>query len=175
MLEQHLTQSLIQIASAADDYSFVTGMRADTQPFWKVKTLADMSQDEWESLCDGCGRCCLHKLEDIDTGLYFYTDIACRLLNRESCQCSYYPERMSIVKDCVLITSDNNKQFDWLPVSCAYRRLFEDKPLEWWHPLVSGDPDSVHKAGISVRNRTVCEEAVSQEELEDHIISWIDF
>ena len=150
-------------------------MSSDTQTFWETKALGDMSREEWESLCDGCGRCCLHKLEDIDTRLYFYTDVACRLLNRETCQCSNYAERRSLVKDCVMITSNNSEQFDWLPLSCAYRRLFEGKPLEWWHPLVSGTPDSVHKAGISVRKRTVSEEAVSQEELEDHIISWIDF
>ena len=150
-------------------------MSSDKQTFWETKALADMSREEWESLCDGCGRCCLHKLEDIDTGLYFYTDVACRLLNRETCRCSNYAERRSLVKDCVMITLDNSEQFDWLPVSCAYRRLFEGKPLEWWHPLVSGTPDSVHKAGISVRKRTVSEETVSQEELEDHIISWIDF
>ena len=150
-------------------------MSSDTQTFWETKALGDMSREEWESLCDGCGRCCLHKLEDIDTRLYFYTDVACRLLNRETCQCGKYAERRSLVKDCVMITSDNSEQFDWLPLSCAYRRLFEGKPLEWWHPLVSGTPDSVHEAGISVRKRTVSEEAVSQEELEDHIISWIDF
>ena len=150
-------------------------MNSDTQPFWEVKTLGDMSREEWESLCDGCGRCCLHKLEDIDTGLYFYTDVACRLLNRETCQCRNYSERRSLVKDCVMINSDSGEQFDWLPSSCAYRRLFEGKPLEWWHPLVSGTTDSVHEAGISVRKRVVGENAVTQEQLEEHIISWIDF
>ena len=150
-------------------------MNSDTKPFWEVKTLDDMSQDEWESLCDGCGRCCLHKLEDIDTGLYFYTDVACRLLNSETCQCMNYPERRSLVQDCVMITSDSSEQFDWLPLSCAYRRLFEGRSLEWWHPLVSGDTDTVHNAGISVCKRSVNEDTVSQEELEDHIISWIDF
>ena len=150
-------------------------MTSDTKPFWETKTLDDMSQDEWESLCDGCGRCCLHKLEDIDTGLYFYTDVACRLLNSETCQCMNYPERRSLVQDCVMITSDSSEQFDWLPLSCAYRRLFEGRSLEWWHPLVSGDTDTVHNAGISVCKRSVNEDTVSQEELEDHIISWIDF
>ena len=150
-------------------------MNSDTKPFWEVKTLDDMSQDEWESLCDGCGRCCLHKLEDIDTGLYFYTDVACRLLNSETCQCMNYPERRSLVQDCVMITSDSSEQFDWLPLSCAYRRLFEGRSLEWWHPLVSGNTDTVHNAGISVCKRSVNEDTVSQEELEDHIISWIDF
>ena len=150
-------------------------MNSGTKPFWEVKTLDDMSQDEWESLCDGCGRCCLHKLEDIDTGLYFYTDVACRLLNSETCQCMNYPERRSLVQDCVMITSDSSEQFDWLPLSCAYRRLFEGRSLEWWHPLVSGDTDTVHNAGISVCKRSVNEDTVSQEELEDHIISWIDF
>ena len=134
-----------------------------------------MSQDEWESLCDGCCRCCLHKLEDIDTGLYFYTDVACRLLNSETCQCMNYPERRSQEQDCVMNTSDSSEQIDWLPLSSAYRRLFEGRSLEWWHPLVSGNTDTVHHAGLSVCNRSVHEDTVSQEELEDHIISWIDF
>ena len=150
-------------------------MNSGSKPFWEVKTLDDMSQDEWESLCDGCGRCCLHKLEDIDTGLYFYTDVACRLLNSETCQCMNYPERRSLVQDCVMITSDSCEQFGWLPLSCAYRRLFEGRSLEWWHPLVSGSTYTVHNAGISVCKRSVNEDTVSQEELEDHIISWIDF
>lgn len=150
-------------------------MKSDTRPYWETKALGDMSREEWESLCDGCGRCCLHKLEDIDTGLYFYTDVACRLLNRETCRCRNYTERRLLVKDCVMISSDSGEQFDWLPSSCAYRRLFEGKPLEWWHPLVSGTTDTVHEAGISVCMRAVGEDTVSQEELEDHIISWIDF
>jgi len=150
-------------------------MITETRPFWNTKTLDEMSSEEWESLCDGCGRCCLHKLEDIDTGLYFYTNIACRLLDCEKCHCTNYAQRRTLVKDCVLITPYDSDQYSWLPLTCAYRRLAEGKSLEWWHPLISGKPETVHEAGISVRGRTVSENSVSTEQLEDHIISWIDF
>ena len=150
-------------------------MVAEVRAFWNTKTLHEMLPDEWESLCDGCGRCCLHKLEDIDTGLYFYTNVACRLLNSETCCCTDYTQRRTLVKDCVLISPSDSDQYNWLPVTCAYRRLAEGKSLEWWHPLISGDPETVHEAGISVRGRTVSESTVPTEQLEDHIISWIDF
>ena len=144
-------------------------------PFWITKSLEEMSAEEWESLCDGCGRCCLRKLEDIDTGLYFYTNIACHLLDSDTCRCRDYPNRRALVNDCLVMSPADHDSFNWLPISCAYRRLANGMDLEWWHPLVSGSTDTVHKAGISVRKRTVSEESVSQEELEDHIISWIDF
>lgn len=150
-------------------------MITEVRPFWDTKTLDEMSSAEWESLCDGCGRCCLHKLEDIDTGLYFYTNIVCRLLDCETCLCTNYLQRSILVKDCVLISPSDNEQYNWLPATCAYRRLSEGKSLEWWHPLISGDPETVHKAGISVRGRTVSETTVPTARLEDHIISWIDF
>ena len=143
--------------------------------FWSIKALDEMSPQEWELLCDGCARCCLHKLEDIDTGLYFYTDVACRLLDCEKCRCTNYKQRMRRVKDCELISPSDHGQYNWLPVTCAYRRLSEGKSLEWWHPLISGDPETVHEAGISVRGRAVSENNVATEQLEDHIISWIDF
>ena len=144
-------------------------------PFWRTKTLDEMSSEEWESLCDGCGRCCLHKLEDIDTGLYFYTNVACRLLDCETCSCTDYLQRSTLVKDCVLISPSNNEQYNWLPATCAYRLMAEGKSLEWWHPLISGSSETVHEAGISVRGRTVSETTVPTGQLEDHIISWIDF
>ena len=150
-------------------------MVAEVRAFWNTKTLHEMLPDEWESLCDGCGRCCLHKLEDIDTGLYFYTNVACRLLNSETCCCTDYTQRRTLVKDCVLISPSDSDQYNWLPVTCAYRRLAEGKSLEWWHPLISGNPETVHEAGISVRGRTVSETTVPTGQLEDHIISWIDF
>ena len=134
-----------------------------------------MSQQEWESLCDGCGRCCLHKLEDIDSGLLFYTSVACRLFDDKSCRCKDYGSRHSLVGDCIVLSPEDTEQFKWLPASCAYRRLAEGKTLEWWHPLVSGDPDTVHQAGISVRGRTQREQDIPKKDLEDHIISWIDF
>jgi uncharacterized cysteine cluster protein YcgN (CxxCxxCC family) len=150
-------------------------MVTEARPFWNTKTLGEMTTEEWESLCDGCGRCCLHKLEDIDTGLYFYTNIACRLLDQETCRCKEYPNRMSLVKDCLVLSPADHEHYNWLPTTCAYRRLANGMDLEWWHPLVSGDPATVHQARISVRNRTVSENEVGKEQLEDHIVSWIDF
>jgi len=150
-------------------------MATEEVSFWNTKALDKMSSEEWESLCDGCGRCCLHKLEDIDTGLYFYTNVTCRLLDCETCRCTNYLLRRILVRDCVLISPSDSDQYNWLPITCAYRRLAEDKSLEWWHPLISGDPETVHEAGISVRGRTVSEITVSTEQLEDHIINWGKF
>ena len=150
-------------------------MVTEARPFWNTKKLEEMTTGEWESLCDGCGRCCLHKLEDIDTGLYFYTNIACRLLDSETCRCKDYPNREELVKDCLVLSPADREHYNWLPTTCAYRRLANGMDLEWWHPLVSGDPVTVHQAHISVRSRTVNENAVRKEQLEDHIISWIDF
>jgi uncharacterized cysteine cluster protein YcgN (CxxCxxCC family) len=150
-------------------------MTTETDTFWSTKPLDEMSPAEWESLCDGCGRCCLHKLEDIDTGLYFYTNVACRLLDCETCRCSNYPQRRTLVNNCVVLSPSDHEPYSWLPVTCAYRRLAEDKDLEWWHPLISRNRNTVHEAGISVRRRTVNENTVSTDQLEDHIISWIDF
>lgn len=150
-------------------------MVTEARPFWNIKTLDEMTTEEWESLCDGCGRCCLHKLEDIETGLYFYTNVTCRLLDTETCRCMDYRNRASLVKDCLVLSSADREHYNWLPISCAYRRLANGMDLEWWHPLVSGDPDTVHQAGISVHGRTVSENEVREEQLEDHIVSWIDF
>jgi len=150
-------------------------MVTEAVAFWNTKSLAEMTAEEWESVCDGCARCCLHKLQDEDSGLLFYTNVACRLLDREQCRCSDYPQRMTIVHDCLSLAADAGAQFDWLPLSCAYRRLANRQSLEWWHPLVSGDPDTVHQAGISVRGKTMPETSVPKEDLEDHIIHWIDF
>ena len=150
-------------------------MVTEDRTFWNTKSLQEMTTGEWESLCDGCGRCCLHKLEDIDSGLLFYTNVACRLLDENSCRCTNYPERVSLVSDCMLLSPDRQEQFDWLPLSCAYRRLANGQDLEDWHPLVSGDPESVRRAGISVYGKTVSEEEVRTEELEEHIVTWIEF
>ena len=150
-------------------------MVTEDRTFWNTKSLQEMTTGEWESLCDGCGRCCLHKLEDIDSGLLFYTNVACRLLDENSCRCTNYPERVSLVSDCMLLSPDRQEQFDWLPLSCAYRRLANGQDLEDWHPLVSGDPESVRRAGISVHGKTVSEEEVRTEELEEHIVTWIEF
>ena len=144
-------------------------------PFWQTKTLAAMSPEEWESLCDGCGRCCLHKLRFETTGRHGegdlgFTNVACRLLDLDSCRCSHYETRRRYVPDCVSLTPAELGAIDWLPPSCAYRLLAEGKPLAWWHPLVSGTPETVHAAGVSVRGRAVGERVAGP--LEHHIVDW---
>jgi len=138
-------------------------------PFWKRKAFAEMTRGEWESLCDGCARCCLAKLEDEDTGEIAYTNVACRLLDHETCRCTKYAERSRFVPDCVTLTPENVGLLRWMPSTCAYRLLAEGKDLPDWHPLVSGHPDSVHWAGISVRGRIVCERKAI--DLEDYVVA----
>lgn len=132
-----------------------------------------MTRSEWESLCDGCGRCCLKKLEDEVTREVAYTDVACRLLDRDRCRCTRYTERLKLVPDCIKLDASSLKEVDWLPSTCAYRRIEEGKPLEWWHPLVSGNPNSVHEAGISIRGRALSEEDVEGEEIQARVINWV--
>jgi uncharacterized cysteine cluster protein YcgN (CxxCxxCC family) len=127
-------------------------------PFWKTKTLEAMSADEWESLCDGCGKCCLSKLEDEDTSEIHFTSVGCRLFNAETCRCGDYANRHASVSDCVALTPQNVRTISWLPKTCGYRLVAEGRDLFPWHPLVSGDPDSVHKAGISIRGRVTASE-----------------
>jgi len=122
--------------------------------FWKRKRLDEMSRKEWESLCDGCALCCLQKIEDEETGEVFYTDIACRLLDVSSCRCSDYAARAKRVADCLVLAADDVAAFRWLPSTCAYRRLANGGDLPEWHPLLTGDPDSVHAAGISIKGKT---------------------
>jgi uncharacterized cysteine cluster protein YcgN (CxxCxxCC family) len=132
-----------------------------------------MTEAEWESLCDGCARCCLNKLEDEDTGKIHYTDIGCRLLDGDACACRDYANRSDRVPDCVRLTPDNVRTLSWLPPSCGYRLVAEGRDLYWWHPLISGDPDTVHEAGVSVRGRVVgTETEIAAEELEGHIVQW---
>ncbi|TVP53745.1 MAG: YcgN family cysteine cluster protein [Halomonadaceae bacterium] len=142
--------------------------------FWQRKRLHEMTDSEWESLCDGCGRCCLHKLQDEDDDSLHFTDVACRHLDSNACQCRVYPNRLSWVKDCLDVQTMSGDQYHWLPVSCAYRRLHEGRPLAHWHPLVSGDPDSVHKAGISVRDRVISEDELAQEDWQERLIHWVE-
>ena len=139
-------------------------------PFWKTKRLDQMTAEEWESLCDGCGRCCLHKLRDSDTDALAFTNVACRLLDLGTCRCRDYAHRTRRVPDCVQLSPDTLGEIDWLPPSCAYRRVAEGKDLLWWHPLVSGDPETVHQAGISVRGRAVDERKAGP--FEHHIVDW---
>jgi uncharacterized protein len=143
------------------------------QPFWQRKTLEEMTPQEWESLCDGCGRCCLKKLEDERTGRVVYTDVACKLLDRDRCRCTDYADRVRRVPDCVALDAAKARTLEWLPGTCAYRRLAEGKPLEWWHPLVSGDARTVLRAGISVRGRVLSEADVHPEEIAQRVIRWV--
>ncbi|MEM9221505.1 MAG: YcgN family cysteine cluster protein [Pseudomonadota bacterium] len=144
------------------------------EPFWRQKSLDEMTPDEWESLCDGCGRCCLNKLEDWDTGEIAFTSVACALLDEGTCRCGNYENRTELVPDCVALTPTAVRSLNWLPPSCAYRLVQEGKDLAWWHPLVSGDPHTVHHAGISVLGRTISEDKVDVEEYEAFLVDWLD-
>ena len=143
-------------------------------PFWKAKPLDRLSGEEWDALCDGCGKCCLVKMEDEDTGAVLSTDVACRLLDCDSCRCRDYPNRKAIVPDCVVLTPDNLGALDWMPATCAYRLGAGGRDLPWWHPLVSGDPGSVRRAGVGAHGRVVSEETVDEDRLFDRVASWPD-
>lgn len=144
------------------------------EPFWRRKTLPQMSLEEWESLCDGCGKCCLVKLEDADSGDVSYTDVACWLLNTRTARCGNYAERKSLVPDCILLTADKLDALPWMPKTCAYRLLSEGKDLPAWHPLRYGSQDAMTRKGISVAGRVVTERSVADEDLPDHIKNWDD-
>jgi uncharacterized cysteine cluster protein YcgN (CxxCxxCC family) len=139
--------------------------------FWERKPLRKMSQKEWEALCDGCGKCCLNKLEDEDSGEVALTRVACRLLDDDTCLCAHYENRHQFVPDCIVLKPDNlDTHAYWMPETCAYRLLWQGNPLPDWHPLISGTPDSVHEAGISVRGITVSEFDIPEDDWEDYII-----
>ena len=145
-----------------------------TAPFWQTKALAEMSAEEWESLCDGCGRCCLLKLQDDASGEIQHTAVACRWLNLNSCRCRCYSERHQRVPDCVEVNAANVSNLGFLPASCAYRRVAEGRGLAWWHPLVSGDPATVRTAGIAVGDKAVSEAGVHPDELDRYIVRWVE-
>jgi len=137
--------------------------------FWESKKLSDMIDEEWESLCDGCGKCCLYKFQDEDTDEMFFTTVACKLFDVSACRCTDYSNRFKRVPDCADIRKFTAKEMVWLPQSCAYRLLFEGKKLKPWHPLVSGDPGSVHKARISMKDHVINESDADMDDLESYI------
>lgn len=142
------------------------------KPFWKTKSLSEMTPEEWESLCDCCGLCCLRKFENENTGQVFYTNVACFMLDTENCRCISYKHRTRLVQDCLVLDVAKAKQFTWLPETCAYRLLLEGNELEWWHPLVSGNENTVHEADISVRNKVISEKEIPPDQLENYSIEW---
>ena len=141
------------------------------KPFWETTALADMDDAQWEALCDGCAKCCLIKLQDEETEDIVFTDIACHLLDQSNCRCTQYEARTELVPSCVKLTKDNVHQVDFMPPSCAYRLLHEGKPLPQWHPLVSGTPDSVVAAGMSVKGR-VTDEIAFEGDWEERVVDW---
>ena len=145
-------------------------MKKKNGQFWTKCSLKDLSDEEWEALCDGCGHCCMMKFVDEDTGEILYTNIACRLFNRTSCRCSDYTHRSQEIASCLNIRDFDHAQYQWLPETCAYRLLHEGKDLFDWHPLISADAESVFRAGFSVRGKSVPENAIPEDEMVDHII-----
>ena len=149
-------------------------MSSDDAQFWSKKSLHEMTDEEWELLCDGCARCCMIKLEDEDTDEVHYTAMVCDLLDMEACRCTKYPQRHELVPDCVVLTPQGAAGFEWLPSTCAYKRLAKGQPLLPWHPLISGRQESVHEAGISVRGRVIAQSNVHEEDYEELLIQWVD-
>ena len=140
------------------------------EPFWKTTALKDMSEQEWESLCDGCGQCCRVKLIDDETGKLHQTSLACKLLDVKTCRCRDYAGRHQKVDDCVALSAENIGTLSWMPVSCAYRRLAEGRGLEWWHPLVSGSAETVHEAGVSVRGQLRNEHKINPSKIWNYVV-----
>ncbi|WP_018277892.1 YcgN family cysteine cluster protein [Teredinibacter turnerae] len=141
--------------------------------FWEMP-LTELSPQQWEQLCDGCGKCCLHKLQDEETDELYFTDVACRYLNADACRCRDYQNRLQNQPDCLAITADNLELLSWLPSTCAYRLRSEGRPLPAWHPLISGTAERMHELGQSVRGRVVSESEVQPDDLEDHVVYWVE-
>lgn len=144
--------------------------RMKNMAFWKEKTLAQMNSEQWELLCDGCGKCCLNKIIDDETEELYYTNVSCQLLDAQQCQCRHYEQRFDFVPSCTKVTLDNIAELTWLPDSCAYRRLYLGCSLPSWHPLVTGDKQQMHALGMSTQGKVVNETKVKY--LEDHIVLW---
>ena len=140
--------------------------------FWETKNLIDMNENEWESLCDKCGKCCVIKLEDFDTQQVHYTNVSCKLLCEKSASCKDYENRKSIVPDCIILSPDNLKDLKWMPETCAYKLLNEGKNLPYWHPLLSGNDKEIVKSGNSVKNRVTNENEIKIKNLPDYIFNW---
>lgn len=143
-----------------------------SKPFWREKSLTKMTKKEWESLCDGCGKCCVNVLEDEEDGGLYQTNVACHMLNCSTCQCKDYPNRKKIVPACVTLTPKKLETIDWLPDSCAYVLVYQGKDLPSWHHLKCGDRERIHQEGRSVKDRVISELEV--EDLEDHIVPWFE-
>lgn len=144
------------------------------QPFWQTKQLSEMTRPEWESLCDGCAKCCLHKLEDEDDGAVYYTNIACRHLDSATCRCLEYPKRKELVPECVTLTYQQISDFHWLPTTCAYRLLANNEPLPQWHPLLTGNQNSVLESGNSVQGKVRAEKDIEPYDYQEYVISWVE-
>ncbi len=139
--------------------------------FWETKKLSEMTTEEWESVCDGCGKCCLNKLEDEDSGEVFFTSVVCDLIDLDTCQCTRYSERTTLVPECLDLKQHDFAEYNWLPTTCANRLLIDGKELPSWHPLVSGNPETVKEAGVSISCYAMKESEV--DDIEDHIIEWL--
>jgi uncharacterized cysteine cluster protein YcgN (CxxCxxCC family) len=140
--------------------------------FWLTTPLDQMTKDQWESLCDGCGKCCVIKLEDVDDNTIHYTDIGCKQLDNTTCRCKDYANRKAIVPDCVILTPDKLETLPWMPSTCAYRLIYEGRPLPDWHHLITGDPVSIHQAGKSVTGKIFLEGDIAEDDYPDHIKDW---
>jgi uncharacterized cysteine cluster protein YcgN (CxxCxxCC family) len=142
--------------------------------WWNTTPLGELNPAQWEALCDGCAKCCLHKLEDEDTAEVFYTKVRCQYLDEEQCRCTDYKRRSVLVPNCIHLLAEEVAGYDWLPSTCAYRLRANNEPLPQWHPLVSGDPESVHSAGISIRGRSISDEYVHPDGYDEHIVHWVE-
>lgn len=148
-------------------------MSQPTRQYWEEKSLKEMTRKEWEDLCDGCGKCCLNKIEDEDTGDIFFTNVGCKLFESRTCKCSNYNNRKKLVADCQILTPKKVNSLTWLPSSCSYRRVNEGKGLPDWHHLVSGSKSTIHRAGASLKGKIVLNEQ-NVKDLEDHVVDWLD-